>query len=100
MQYGYRWYEGKTFLLHFVESDAYSAEKSAGTVAGRMLAGTVEGRENVQNLKERSINLVLCSTVKSLAYGATRKMGIIMLARKCREILTSQYLRFRMRITA
>ena len=50
LEYGYRWYHNKTFLLHFVESSNYSREKSAGTVAGRMLDGMVEGRENVQNI--------------------------------------------------
>lgn len=48
--YGYRWYEGKTFLLHFVDSREYNAEKADGTVAGRMLSGTVSGKENVQNI--------------------------------------------------
>ena len=50
ISYGYRWYENKTFLLHFVDSSEYNAEKADGTVAGRMLSGTVSGKENVQNI--------------------------------------------------
>lgn len=38
LQYGFRWYDHKTFLLHYVKDDEYAAEKMAGTVAGRMLA--------------------------------------------------------------
>lgn len=39
---GYSWFCGKTFLLHYVESAAYSEEQLKGTVAGRMMAGTAE----------------------------------------------------------
>lgn len=37
--YGYRWYAGKTFLLHYVRDDDYAEAKRTGTVAGRMMAG-------------------------------------------------------------
>lgn len=50
LEYGYRWYNNKTFLLHFVNSNEYSQEKSKGTVAGRILDGTVEGKENIENI--------------------------------------------------
>lgn len=36
LEFGYRWYSGKTFLLHYVEGGDYAKEKSANTVAGRM----------------------------------------------------------------
>lgn len=42
--FGYQWFAGKTFLLHYVESGEYAADKETGTVAGRMLAGTEAGR--------------------------------------------------------
>lgn len=38
LQYGYRWYDNKSFLLHYVRDDEYAKEKMAGTVAGRMLS--------------------------------------------------------------
>lgn len=38
LEYGYRWYDGKTFLLHYVKDDDYAREKMSGTVAGRMLS--------------------------------------------------------------
>lgn len=38
LEFGYRWYEGKTFLLHYVKDSEYAREKMSGTVAGRMLA--------------------------------------------------------------
>ena len=50
VSYGYRWYAGKTFLLHFVDSSEYNSDKAVGTVAGRMLAGTVAGKENIENI--------------------------------------------------
>lgn len=36
LEFGYRWYSNKTFLLHYVEGGEYAREKSANTVAGRM----------------------------------------------------------------
>lgn len=47
--YGYRWYDSKTFLLHMVNDADYSRQKASGTVAGRMLAGTAAGNENIYN---------------------------------------------------
>lgn len=78
LSYGYRWYEGKTFLLHFVESNAYSAEKSAGTVAGRMLSGTVEGSENVQNIFHNVTDEFVCKKPKSAKY----QFGIVLDGKK------------------
>jgi hypothetical protein len=49
LQFGYRWYRGKTFLLHYVKDDEYSKAKLAGTVAGRMLSGTVGGAVAADN---------------------------------------------------
>lgn len=43
LQFGYRWYDGKTFLLHYVRDDEYAQEKMAGTVAGRMLSRSAGG---------------------------------------------------------
>lgn len=43
LKFGYRWFAGKTFLLHYVDSGSYATEKLRGTVAGRMMAGTSEG---------------------------------------------------------
>lgn len=43
LQFGYRWYGGKTFLLHYVRDDEYAMEKMAGTVAGRMLSMSADG---------------------------------------------------------
>ena len=50
LQYGYRWYEHKTFLLHYVRDDEYAKEKMAGTVAGRMLSMSADG--SVASLNE------------------------------------------------
>lgn len=49
LQFGYRWFSNKTFLLHYVESRQYSREKSEGTVAGRMLSGMESGRVSIDN---------------------------------------------------
>ena len=49
LQYGYRWYARKTFLLHYVEPGEYSIQKAEGTVAGRMLAGTRAGNTAIYN---------------------------------------------------
>lgn len=49
LEYGYRWYKNKTFLLHYVRDDEYSKEKRSGTVAGRMLEGTTAGNISVNN---------------------------------------------------
>ena len=46
---GYSWHKGKTMLLHYAEDAQYSEAKAANTVAGRMLAGTVDGDIANQN---------------------------------------------------
>lgn len=48
--YGKRWYAGKTFLLDNVDSGSYAEAKTTGTVAGRMLAGTVDGDVAASNV--------------------------------------------------
>lgn len=50
IKYGYRWYNNKTFLLHYADPGEYSREKAAGTVAGRMYALTEEGKVSVDNV--------------------------------------------------
>lgn len=49
LEFGYRWYSGKTFLLHYVEDGEYAREKSAKTMAGRMrsLIGDKVASENL-----------------------------------------------------
>lgn len=42
-KFGYTWHDGKTMLLHYVKDDAYAKAKMEDTVAGRMLAGTLDG---------------------------------------------------------
>lgn len=49
LKFGYRWYAGKTFLLHYVDPGEYSTEKAAGTVAGRMIANTKTGNVAIRN---------------------------------------------------
>ena len=46
---GYSWYGGKRLLLHYVDASEYSKEKATGTVAGRMLSGTTQSKENIDN---------------------------------------------------
>lgn len=46
---GYSWHGNKVMLLHYVQNEAYSSEKRAGTVAGRMLAGLNQETSNVDN---------------------------------------------------
>ena len=46
---GYSWYKNKTMLLHYVQSNEYSKFKANNTVAGRMLSGTEEGNNNINN---------------------------------------------------
>lgn len=50
LTFGYRWFSGKTFLLHYVDSGEYSKEKLTGTVAGRMLAGSEAGKVSTMNI--------------------------------------------------
>ena len=52
ISYGYRWYKNKTFLLHYVKDDEYAKQKLSNTVAGRMLAGTIEGEIAAANVFE------------------------------------------------
>lgn len=49
LTFGYRWFAGKTFLLHYVDADEYASEKLRGTVAGRMLAGSDAGKVSAMN---------------------------------------------------
>ena len=49
LKFGYRWFAGKTFLLHYVEAGEYGREKLAGTVAGRMMQGTAAAKIAVSN---------------------------------------------------
>ena len=49
LKFGYRWYAKKTFLLHYVESGDYAMEKLTGTVAGRMMQGTVAATVAIDN---------------------------------------------------
>lgn len=49
LKFGYRWFAGKTFLLHYVDADEYATEKLRGTVAGRMLAGSDAGKVSALN---------------------------------------------------
>lgn len=49
LKFGYRWYNKKTFLLHYVEGGEYSREKLTGTVAGRMMQGTAVAKVAIDN---------------------------------------------------
>lgn len=49
LTFGYRWYAGKTFLLHYVQDMDYAHEKLEGTVAGRMFANANGGAVEVFN---------------------------------------------------
>lgn len=49
LKFGYRWFAGKTFLLHYVDADEYATDKLRGTVAGRMLAGSDAGKVSAMN---------------------------------------------------
>lgn len=47
--YGYYWFKGKTFLLHRLQDKSYAEQKITGTVAGRMLAGTMDAKIAADN---------------------------------------------------
>lgn len=49
IKFGYRWYAGKTFLLHYVDPGLYAGQKAAGTVAGRMMSNTEAGKVALDN---------------------------------------------------
>lgn len=49
LRFGYRWYAGKTMLLHYCDPGEYAQEKASGTVAGRMFSNTNEGKVSVSN---------------------------------------------------
>lgn len=50
LRYGYRWYDNKTFLLHYANPGTYAVEKARGTVAGRMLSNTEAGMVSNMNM--------------------------------------------------
>ena len=49
IDYGYRWFGGKTFLLHYSNAPEYATEKAKQTVAGRMLSLRSDGRKSLSN---------------------------------------------------
>ena len=49
-QFGYTWHDGKNMLLHYVKDDEYAKAKTEDTVAGRMLAGTLDGVISAANI--------------------------------------------------
>lgn len=49
LNYGFRWYARKTFLLHYMQSGEYGREKLEGTVAGRMMQGTQAAKIAIDN---------------------------------------------------
>ena len=78
LTFGYRWYEGKTFLLHYVKDDEYAREKMAGTVAGRMLAMSADG--SVASANE--FQTVTDDFVWSKPKGAKFSFGIVLNGKK------------------
>ena len=46
---GYSWHDGKTMLLHYLKDAVYAEQKTAHTVAGRMLENTVDGAVSSSN---------------------------------------------------
>lgn len=63
---GYSWYKNKTMLLDYLDSKKYSQEKLTGTVAGRMIAGTVEGEIEANNeFMNSGIEFVMKKTPKA-----------------------------------
>lgn len=60
LEFGYRWYDRKTFLLHYVKDDEYANEKMSGTVAGRMLSmssgGAVASLNEFQTVNTQFVN--------------------------------------------
>ena len=48
-KFGYTWHDNKNMLLHYVKDDKYAKEKTENTVAGRMLAGTIDGNISAAN---------------------------------------------------
>ncbi len=49
LKFGYRWYNNKSFLLHYADAGDYAAEKLTGTVAGRMMQGSEAAKVAVSN---------------------------------------------------
>lgn len=78
---GYSWHMGKRVLLHYEDDEGYAAGKASGTVAGRMLAGSDKGRENIENRFTESNGHEFARKTPNaklqfiLAYGA-RKYGV------------------------
>lgn len=44
LDFGFRWFNSKTFLLHYVDSGSYATEKLEGTVAGKMMGNSEAGK--------------------------------------------------------
>lgn len=80
LKFGYSWYSGKTFLLHYVEGGEYSKEKATNTVAGRMrsLTGDKIANENIfanQNTEFVSRKPARAKYNFGIVYGA-KKFGV------------------------
>ena len=78
LHYGYRWYSRKSFLLHYLEPDEYSAAKAVGTVAGRMLSGTKTGNTSIYN----EFSIATHDFVKSKPRTAKFSFGIVIDGKK------------------
>lgn len=74
LQFGYRWYENKTFLLHYVRNDEYAMEKMSGTVAGRMLSMSADGATASMN----EFQTVTSDFVNKKPKGAKFSFGIVL----------------------
>lgn len=48
-KFGYHWYRNKTVIIHYEDPGEYANDKLAGTVSGRMTAGTTEGEIAARN---------------------------------------------------
>lgn len=65
---GYSWHKHKTMLLHYVKDSSYAEAKTKDTVAGRMLADTVDEKIASANEFVRISNDFVCRKPKSAKF--------------------------------
>lgn len=80
-EFGFRWYRNKSVLLHYEDPGDYAEDKLAGTLSGRMIAGTAEGESAARNRFEEPDESLIATKPKHAKFelgfvSAGRNLGV------------------------